>query len=152
MRRFFLVAACGLAVAAGWSLFARSRPGRQLEWRFYDWNLRLRRPRPWTTPLGPVRIIAIDEESIRVLGKWAWPRLHHAQLLQVLSHPAYRPRAIGYDVAFLQRDRRAPAGDAALEAMVRAHGAVCLGYHFEEEAPAPGIGPAGGGARGSGVV
>jgi len=131
VKRLVIVGVGGLVVAAAWCAFAQCRFGRHLEWRFYDQYMRSRPARPWSTPAGRIRIIAIDDESIRFLGPWSWPRIQHARLLQVLSHPAYRPKAIGYDVSFLQPKADQAQGDAALVRMVRQHGGVCLGYHFE---------------------
>jgi adenylate cyclase len=52
--------------------------------------------------------VDIDEESLRrfepLVGRWPWPRLVHAQLVDFLARgPA---RAILYDILFTERDRR----------------------------------------------
>ncbi|GGB98274.1 two-component system sensor kinase [Oxalicibacterium flavum] len=48
----------------------------------------------------PVRddivIVAIDDYSIAQLGRWPWPRKHHAQVIERVGDAA--PRAIGLDV------------------------------------------------------
>jgi CHASE2 domain-containing sensor protein/signal transduction histidine kinase len=50
----------------------------------------------------PVRediiIVAIDDYSLKELGKWPWPRSHHAQLINQIN--AAKPLAIGLDILF----------------------------------------------------
>lgn len=45
-------------------------------------------------------ILAIDDESLELLGKWPWPRDYHGQLLELLDSGS--PKAIGMDVLFLE--------------------------------------------------
>lgn len=45
-----------------------------------------------------ILIVAIDDYSIKELGKWPWPRQRHAELLQQLGRA--KPLAIGLDVLF----------------------------------------------------
>lgn len=54
----------------------------------------------------PVRIIDIDEESIKRVGQWPWPRSVMAQLLNKLS--ARQPLVIAVDVVFAEPDRTSP--------------------------------------------
>ncbi len=42
----------------------------------------------------------IDDESLRAVGAWPWPRSVHARFLRTIA--AVRPVAIGYDVLFLE--------------------------------------------------
>ena len=59
-------------------------------------------------PAENVVIISIDDESIRrmepLLGRWPWPRLAHATVIDYLSSAG--ARVIGYDVLFSERDIR----------------------------------------------
>ncbi|QMW21896.1 CHASE2 domain-containing protein [Sandaracinobacteroides saxicola] len=67
-----------------------------------------------------VMIVAIDDRSLRELGRWPWPRSVHAGMLDALA--AARPAAVGYDVLFLE-----PSGDdAALAAAMARLGRVQL--------------------------
>ncbi|MBI3285546.1 MAG: CHASE2 domain-containing protein [Burkholderiales bacterium] len=50
-------------------------------------------------------IVAIDDYSLRELGKWPWPRPRHAELLRQID--AAQPLAIGMDLLFSEAD---PAG------------------------------------------
>ncbi|MEO6216102.1 MAG: adenylate/guanylate cyclase domain-containing protein [Sphingomonas sp.] len=61
-------------------------------------------PRPWQD--GGVRVVDIDDESIRRLGQWPWPRTDIARLTQQLSDAG--AAAIAYDIVFSEADRTSP--------------------------------------------
>jgi CHASE2 domain-containing sensor protein/signal transduction histidine kinase len=63
---------------------------------FYDHALRAN-PRP--SP-DNILIISIDDRSLQEIGSWPWPRYIHAEMLDRLA--AAHPRAIGYDVLFVE--------------------------------------------------
>lgn len=46
-------------------------------------------------------VVGIDDRSIEELGGWPLKRQHYTQLLQRLSAPANRPKAIGLDLLFM---------------------------------------------------
>lgn len=56
---------------------------------------------------APVRIIDIDEESLRQFGQWPWPRSVIAELTQRLQDAGVA--AIGFDMVFPEADRTSPA-------------------------------------------
>lgn len=62
----------------------------------YDNMLGLRK----RLPSDDIVIVAIDERSLQSLGVWPWPRDLHAALLRQLA--GAKPRAIGYDVMFVE--------------------------------------------------
>ncbi len=71
-----------------------------------------------------VAVVGIDEDSIKVLGQWPWPRDRMADLLRAIS--AHRPAAIGLDMYMPEPDQTSPdqvalrlprADTAALEAL-----------------------------------
>ncbi|MFY7838538.1 MAG: CHASE2 domain-containing protein [Novosphingobium sp.] len=63
--------------------------------RIYDQALRLAAP-----PVDDrILIVEIDEPSLQTLGRWPWPRSEHAKLLDTVA--SYRPKAIAYNVLFL---------------------------------------------------
>ncbi|ABQ71077.1 integral membrane sensor signal transduction histidine kinase [Rhizorhabdus wittichii RW1] len=64
-------------------------------------------------PPDDILIVAIDNRSLQAIGRWPWPRAIHAQALDRLAEA--RPRAIGYDVLFVEPS----ADDALLAAAVR---------------------------------
>jgi CHASE2 domain-containing sensor protein/signal transduction histidine kinase len=63
-----------------------------------------------SAPDDQILIVEIDNDSLAAIGNWPWQRSVHAQFLKRLK--AYRPRAIAYDVLFLESEPA--AGDAAL--------------------------------------
>lgn len=75
-----------------------------------------------------VVIVAIDEESVRQLGRWPWPRDRHAQLIDVISKGD--PRLIFFDVFFVEEDREHPENDRALAEAVQRAGNVYFDYFF----------------------
>jgi adenylate cyclase len=62
------------------------------------------KPRTYTPQ--PVKIIDIDEESLRRLGQWPWPRHHLALFVDRLAEIGVA--AIAFDVIFAEPDRTAP--------------------------------------------
>ncbi len=61
---------------------------------------------------APVRIIAIDEESLQRLGQWPWPRTRVAELTTRLQ--AAQPSAIAFDILFSEPDRTSPQAMAGI--------------------------------------
>lgn len=69
-------------------------------------------------------IVAIDDSSLRRLGRWPWPRGLHARLIERLTEAG--ARSIGLDVILAEPDRNSPDGDKQLAAAIRASGRVVL--------------------------
>jgi adenylate cyclase len=67
-------------------------------------------PRPYD-PDAPVRVIAIDGESLRRFGQWPWPRSYFVELIDRLE--ALGAAAIAFDVLFAEPDRASPERAAA---------------------------------------
>jgi CHASE2 domain-containing sensor protein/signal transduction histidine kinase len=80
------------------------------------------------TPHDDIVIVAIDNRSIETLGRWPWPRAEHTALLRRLAQA--RPRAVAYDVLFVEPDRD-PAADAALAGAIRSAAPVFLPLTFD---------------------
>ena len=62
-------------------------------------------PRPFE-PV-PVRILDIDEESLKIVGQWPWPRTKLVELIQKLD--AQGAAVIAFDCLFPEQDRTSPA-------------------------------------------
>ncbi len=62
-------------------------------------------PRVWD-PDAPVRVVAIDRESLARYGQWPWPRTYFIALLDRLD--ALGAAAVAFDVIFAEPDRTAP--------------------------------------------
>ena len=105
MRKALIGGSIGL-VSALVALAIGTQPFAQVvELKTYDWRMRYAASR---APANPeIVLVTIDEESLRglepLVGRWPWPRLVHAQLLNYLKRA--RPRAILYDVLFTEQDR-----------------------------------------------
>jgi adenylate cyclase len=63
-------------------------------------------PREYDPATSPVRIIDIDNESLKRLGQWPWPRTTIAKLNDRLS--AAGAAVIAYDIVFSEEDRTSP--------------------------------------------
>ena len=78
----------------------------RIELQTYD--LRVQATAQPSTPSNDILLIAIDNESLRrmepLVGRWPWPRLVHATVIDYLA--AAGARVIGYDVLFAERDLR----------------------------------------------
>jgi adenylate cyclase len=98
-----LIATVASAVAI---LLARSEFLENVELMTYDWRTRLT-ARP-AAPSDDIRLVSIDDDSVRrmapLVGRWPWPRLVHATLIDFLSRaPA---KVVVYDVLFTEPDVR----------------------------------------------
>ena len=82
-----------------------------------------------TAASGDIVVIAKDERSAQVFGKWPWPRRYDAQLVDKLREMG--SKTIVFDQIFA--DPTNPADDAALAAAFdRADNKVWLGVRFDE--------------------
>ena len=75
------------------------------------------------SPDPDIVLVDIDEKSLAamepVAGRWPWPRVVHAELLEGLA--AQKPRAIVFDLMFAEVDRFRPQDDAAFAETVAQH-------------------------------
>lgn len=55
---------------------------------------------------SPVVIVAIDEESLALLGQWPWPRTYFSALIDAIS--ALKPAAVGLDIIMPEPDHASP--------------------------------------------
>ncbi|MEK6543120.1 MAG: CHASE2 domain-containing protein, partial [Elusimicrobiota bacterium] len=74
-------------------------------------------------------LAAIDDKSIREIGKVPWPRSVYARLLDELFK--YSPNAIALDVLFTEPDKRNPEEDQALVAATKRHNDKIIHSFFE---------------------
>ncbi len=79
----------------------------------------------WTRAVSDeIIIVAIDDESLRNLGRWPWSRSTHASLIDKLELDS--PRAIGLDIIFSEPDASNPQSDVLLAQAMQASGKVVL--------------------------
>ncbi len=83
---------------------ADPRPLAELRVRTFDLfqSLRPREQKSW-----PVVIVDIDEESLKAIGQWPWPRTTVADLINRITQLG--AVTIGFDVIFPEPDRMSPA-------------------------------------------
>ncbi len=62
---------------------------------------------PRAAPATPVRIVAIDDDSLSRLGQWPWSREKMAQLTKRLQDSG--AAVVGFDIIFSEPDRMRPA-------------------------------------------
>jgi adenylate cyclase len=98
--------------------------------KFLDFCFRLRGP---IAPCTDIAIVVVDEESIKELGRWPWPRSVHARLVKQLA--AAGAKAIVFDVLFIEPDKDRPAADKELGAAIRASGRTVLGAFYQKITP-----------------
>ncbi len=101
--------AAAVALLLGFSSFVRTA-----ELKLFDWRVRqtatgeTRGPSPTQSSEPGIVLVQIDDDSIKrmepLVGRWPWPRLVHATLIDYLA--AGGARAILYDVLFAEADRR----------------------------------------------
>jgi adenylate cyclase len=74
-------------------------------------------------PDPDIVLVDIDEKSLanmeKEAGRWPWPRVVHASLVEGLA--AQNPRAIIFDIAFAEADSLRPRDDAAFAETVAQH-------------------------------
>jgi adenylate cyclase len=71
----------------------------QIELRVLDWHARVRGPLP---PPANVSIVAIDEMSLEIVGRWPWPRTRTAEIVERLA--AGGARVIALDLILREPD------------------------------------------------
>jgi adenylate cyclase len=74
-------------------------------------------------PDPDIVLVNIDEHSLLSMqaeaGRWPWPRVVHAELLEGLA--AQKPRAVVFDIMFTEPDQFRPRDDAAFAETVAQH-------------------------------
>ena len=95
----------GLLIVAAFTILRASDPPllRQIRDITFDEYQRIR-PRPFEA--APVRVIDIDEASLKEFGQWPWPRDRLALLVERLSQMG--AAAIAFDILFAEPDRLSP--------------------------------------------
>ena len=94
----------GLLLALLMLRWADPGPLEELRLRTFD-LFQLMSPR--VAEQRPVVIVDIDEESLRKLGQWPWPRTRVAEIIDRLTQLG--AAAIGFDVVFAEPDRLSPS-------------------------------------------
>ena len=78
-------------------------PGWTTDLRNFVFDTFQRIDPPAYDPATPVRILAIDERSLKALGQWPWPRSRLAEMIARLA--PLGPSVIAFDIIFAEPDR-----------------------------------------------
>ncbi len=99
-RRLFLVIPLAVLALGVLLRLADPQPLQELRLRAFDLYQRVE-PRPASNL--PIKIVAIDEESLMRLGQWPWPRSQLASMIKRLDEAG--ARAIVFNLVFAEADR-----------------------------------------------
>ena len=120
MRRALPILALAALVLGGVELFGMHAL-RGLEHRLLDSFVRAQAAE--LPPDPDIVLVDIDEKSLAQMekeaGRWPWPRVVHAELIEGLA--AQKPRAIVFDIAFAEPDAFRREDDAAFAETVAKH-------------------------------
>ncbi|MCL4503841.1 MAG: CHASE2 domain-containing protein [Deltaproteobacteria bacterium] len=70
-----------------------------MELKLYDLKFRFRGARP---PSSEVVILAIDDESLKKVGRWPWSRTDTARLIKIVKDAG--PRVVALDIIFAEKE------------------------------------------------
>ena len=87
-----------------------------------DWLRTARNSLHWHKASGDVVLVKIDDQSLRKIGRWPWPRRYHAQLTQRLSDAG--AKSILFDLSFFGATSH--TDDGAFAEAIRRSGRVIL--------------------------
>ena len=115
----------GAVLAALTLLLAGTEAGRRIEGEALDLRFRLRQAPPLAVP---ILLVAIDEASIRELGRWPWSRTRIAEVVDRIG--AGGARAIGLDLLFDVPEIGPADPDSVLARSIARSGKVVLPFAF----------------------
>ena len=98
----------------------------QVDLRLRDARFRIRGP---VQPGPEVAVVAIDNRSVKEIGRWPWSREITAQLISNLS--GYGAKVVALDMVFSEPQGEVP--DRALAQAVAASPNLVMGYFFRNE-------------------
>jgi adenylate cyclase len=123
---FYLIALLSTSLFVLLQLFDPVIIREQLESKTYDLRLRLRNMVNPQSPPNDIVVVAIDEKSIKEIGRWPWSRDVMAELVHRVS--AAKPKAIGIDILFTEREN--DQKDQELAEAIKKAGNVVLATAF----------------------
>jgi len=123
LKRYFLI---GLAAGVVGVAVSFSKFFLQYELKTFDWRLKLR---GFLTPHPAIVIVAIDEKSVTLLGRWPWRRSIHARLIRWLKKAG--ARVVALDIFFTEPSDE--KDDMALAEAMREAGNVFVALFSAEK-------------------
>lgn len=123
-----------LALALHWSGWLTIAELKTLDHRFHRYA-------DSTKAGNDIVLVAVDETSLEVYGKWPWSRDRHGYVVHYLKQAG--AKAVVFDILFLEPDSGAEEFDEVFAQEMRAAGNVYLPFLMQEEEglqePAPDI-------------
>ncbi|MGB9716602.1 MAG: CHASE2 domain-containing protein [Thermodesulfovibrionales bacterium] len=109
-------------------MYIKFPPLEMLEQKLYDLRLKIRGK---IIPPPYVIIIAIDDDSLKSIGRWPWSRYKMAELTEILFRSG--AKVIAFDILFAEPERN----DAVFSKAISEAGNVILPlvFRFDEETP-----------------
>lgn len=128
MKKLLIFLAIGtVAALVTFSVYRQSLPFFQhLDLKLKDTRFLLRGP---VKPSSKVAIVAIDNKSIKEIGRWPWSREIIANLLTGLK--SYGATVTALDIVFSEAQDR--SSDEELARGIKKAGNVVMGYFFRDE-------------------
>jgi adenylate cyclase len=128
--RVYLQAPEAAEKLAGGRFLKRIASGMQrLEWALSDARFKWRGD---LTPHPDIAIIAIQDQDLKEIGQWPWSRALHARLIRTLEKTP--PKALLFDIFFVDPFTADPKGDKALAAATRDNPWVVHSMFFKLDA------------------
>lgn len=116
-----------ISVLVSFQLYRSSIPFlQQIDLRLKDTRFRVRGV---TKPDPRVAVVAIDNKSVKEIGRWPWSREVMGQLVASLAH--YGAKVTALDIVF--SEPQGGTADAALAEGIGSAGNVVLGYFFRSD-------------------
>ena len=109
-------------------LISSISPFDTLEKRLLDFSFQIRGAEPASPDIV---IIEINDQSLKRLGTWPWPRSYHGQILKILN--TAKPSVIFFDMIFSEKSNL--QHDQLLAGAIQEAGNVVLAYYFPAAQP-----------------
>ncbi|MCM8781225.1 MAG: CHASE2 domain-containing protein, partial [Candidatus Omnitrophica bacterium] len=109
-------------------LLARTKVYQIFELKALDLRFVLRGNRSASMP---ILHIDIDDQSLEKLGRWPWPRVYHARLIDTLRE--CQAKQIIFDILFMEEFKDEPQQDELLSDSMLRSGITYLPFYFSEE-------------------
>jgi len=120
------------ALAAFLLILSNSKAYQALELKSFDLRFILRGNK---APEAPVLHIDIDDASIEKLGRWPWPRVYHAKLVETLAECG--AKYVLMDVLFTEKLSDNPQEDALFADSISRSKITYLPFYFIEDIALP---------------
>lgn len=135
-RHFYLISLLSLCGFILLQFFDPQLVRDHLESKTYDLRLHLRNYLFRPPHVDDIVIVMVDEKSVAEIGRWPWSREVQARLVDRIA--AGRPKVIGIDIMYSERE--SAAADGALAQAVKRAGNVVLATAFVMPEPGEGKG------------